>query len=1059
MALLAFSAYGGSGHGLSADASMNTVVDQVGDTFNITGGSARGANLFHSFSDFNVETGQTADFRGASSIVNIISRVSGSHNSWIDGTLKSSIPGADLFFLNPNGVMFGPNASLNLSGYFHVTTADFLKLSDGGVLYAAMGEGSSLTSAPVSAFGFSGNDVGPISINGSSLKLPAGKDISLIGGRLEIERTGSRISPYPPDSGSVPPYDGRLDPFVEILAKTNGLLSGHTQSFNRASTLTAPGGRIDLVSVASEGEARLTDMGVNVDNERLGDIKISGGSTISVNNDTIVAVPAAVGRIFVRASAFELDGSHLYAENDSAANAAGVGIGIKADHIHVTGDSRISTRAVAGGKGAGIDLHADETVRFSGRYYYRQTSEIHVTSASTAAGDAGMLAINAKNIEFTDGAWINASAYGAGRGGSVTLSASESVRFSGKRIDGRGSLIQAASAAGATGDAGGLEINAKNIEFTAGAYINSDTQGSGAGGSVTLSASESLRFDGEGGLIQMTTDSTATGAGAALLSFYAVLDEIPESGQGMGGETKQTLFSARENAAGQALKIAGNLKNDRLLSLSYGFLGQLREEESEILARKESAQKPEKKSDKRKEAANFTGKAIFFARRAHSPDILYRWQWQMGRLFTSGKNIEKAIFYYRKSIDTLNPIQRELFNGYRNKKDFFNTRVKPVYLGLAKLFLDQGKLKAARDVMETLKTSELQNYFQSECAAPPNDSGKNHKTPKGVALLYPIAFKDRLTVLADFPDGIRQKETHAGQKEVRDVVAKLRMGLQNRTVKRFMYEAQKLYDWLIRPFEQEFKRRGIHTLVIAPDGALRLIPFSTLHDGEKFLVERYALGVAPAATLTDFGEIRAPENPEILITGLSEARQGFSALPGVRAELKDIASIMNAKRFYSEKEHNLKNLRDQFRNNAYSIVHMATHGVFGDSPENSFLLLYEDKLNMNALSDLIRMGRFRKKKVQLLTLSACQTAMGDERAALGLAGAAVKAGVKSVVATLWFVDDEATSMAIREFYRQLKKPGFSKARALQNAQKSLIAKKRYQHPAYWGPFLLIGGWM
>ncbi len=140
-------------------------------------------------------------------------------------------------------------------------------------------------------------------------------------------------------------------------------------------------------------------------------------------------------------------------------------------------------------------------------------------------------------------------------------------------------------------------------------------------------------------------------------------------------------------------------------------------------------------------------------------------------------------------------------------------------------------------------------------------------------------------------------------------------------------------------------------------------------------------------------------------------------------------------------------------------MHFATHGAFGGSSEKTFLLLYEDKLNMNQLSRLIDYGRYRNSQVELLTLSACQTAMGDERAALGLAGVAVKAGVKSVVATLWFVDDEATSLAIREFYRQLKTPGISKAMALRNAQNMLIAQKRFQHPAYWAPFLLIGNWL
>jgi CHAT domain-containing protein len=542
-----------------------------------------------------------------------------------------------------------------------------------------------------------------------------------------------------------------------------------------------------------------------------------------------------------------------------------------------------------------------------------------------------------------------------------------------------------------------------------------------------------------------------------LLALHGVIGEL--RGSGLGAADKSNFFSLADQTLSQALKIGEKIQNAKLLSSVYGHSGRLREEES--------------RHDKGKmdEAKELTRKAIFFAGQGNFPEILYLWQWQMGRLFAAEKNIEKAIFFYKKAIETLNPIRGALFSGYRDRKDFFNLRVKPVYAGLAKLYLKQAekapdesvsrdKMFAARDAMEILKTAELQDFFKSECVVKTRENHERaHRAPDGVLLLYPMALEDGIVLLATFPDGIKQKKTDVSQKEVERVVRKLRAGLQNRTDRMFIYEAQKLYDWLIRPFEAELEHYNIDTLAIAPDGALRLIPFSTLHDGEKFLVEKYAMSVIPAISLTSFEKFDWPENPEILITGLSEARQGFPPLPGVSEELKEVSRIMNAKTFYSGKEHNLKNLKNEFKNKAYSIVHFATHGIFGSSPEKTFLLLYDGKLNMNGLSDLIGMGKFRKKQVELLTLSACQTALGDERAALGLAGVAVKAGVKSVLATLWFVDDEAASIVIREFYRQLKKTGVSKAKALAKAQRTLMTKKRWRHPAYWAPFLLIGNWM
>ncbi|MCP4689538.1 MAG: CHAT domain-containing protein, partial [Desulfobacterales bacterium] len=201
------------------------------------------------------------------------------------------------------------------------------------------------------------------------------------------------------------------------------------------------------------------------------------------------------------------------------------------------------------------------------------------------------------------------------------------------------------------------------------------------------------------------------------------------------------------------------------------------------------------------------------------------------------------------------------------------------------------------------------------------------------------------------------------------------------------------------------------------------------------------------------------ENTRILLAGLSEARQGFSPLPSVPDELKDIRTIMDGQRIMMNESLDVSGLTDEFKANEYSIFHMATHGVFGGTPEESFLLTYDGRLTMNGLEKLIDIGRFRENPVELLTLSACQTALGNERAALGLAGVAVKAGVRSALATLWYVDDEATSLAVREFYRQLKTPGISKAKALQNAQVKLIKQARYWKPIYWAPFLLIGNWM
>ena len=143
----------------------------------------------------------------------------------------------------------------------------------------------------------------------------------------------------------------------------------------------------------------------------------------------------------------------------------------------------------------------------------------------------------------------------------------------------------------------------------------------------------------------------------------------------------------------------------------------------------------------------------------------------------------------------------------------------------------------------------------------------------------------------------------------------------------------------------------------------------------------------------------------------------------------------------------------------YSVVHIASHGQFDSDPHKSFVLTYDGRLNMDRLEQLIKFSRFRENPLELLTLSACRTAAGDERAALGLAGVAVKAGARSALATLWYINDQASTELIAEFYRQLGSASNSKAKALQMAQQKLLSDARYRHPGYWSAFLMIGNWL
>lgn len=495
----------------------------------------------------------------------------------------------------------------------------------------------------------------------------------------------------------------------------------------------------------------------------------------------------------------------------------------------------------------------------------------------------------------------------------------------------------------------------------------------------------------------------------------------------------------------QALKIAKQLQNQRLLSYAHGYLGQLAEIQQHY-----------------EEALKFTRSAIFFAQQEQALEILYRWQWQLGRIFKAQQHIDEAIAAYRQAVGSLQPIRQELTIGYRNTSQSFRDTVGPVYFELADLLLQRAKqasdktasLLEARDTIERLKTAELQDYFKDECLASPSkiDAAPLEKT----AVLYPILLPDRIELLLHLPKGLQQISVDIGGQRLREEVNEFRFELETRDTNAFISYAQRLYGWLIAPLDKMLLEQQIDTLVIVPDGVLRTIPLAALHDGKNFLIQKYALVSTPGLTLTDFKPLNGQAS-KILIGGLAEGVQGYVELASVREEVKLVghwfgqsATVLMDQQFTSDK------FSAALENTRYNLVHIASHGQFDGDPQKTFLLTYDDKLVMSRLEKLFRL---RREPVDLLTLSACQTAVGDDQAALGLAGVALKAGVRSALATLWFIDDQATAELIGEFYRQLQQNHLSKAKALQNAQKRLLTQPRYQHPAFWSPFLLIGNWL
>lgn len=494
--------------------------------------------------------------------------------------------------------------------------------------------------------------------------------------------------------------------------------------------------------------------------------------------------------------------------------------------------------------------------------------------------------------------------------------------------------------------------------------------------------------------------------------------------------------------------------NPRIISSALGYLGRLYEMEARY-----------------PEALTLTRRALFHAQEGGFPDILYLRQWQLGRIFRKLERPDASLSAYRSAVSTLTPVRRALVRGQRRRDEFFSSRIRPVYVGLSSLLLSdsaravdekeqQSRLIEARDTMEMLKTYELEDFFCDECVT----AGRSgmvtlDRAYPGTAILYPLLLEDSLVLLLALPSGMKKVDVplEEGAELLSLSVRRFRERLQDPSSNRYLYYSKRLYRLLIAPIEEELQRQQVKTLLISPDSVFRMIPFAALHDGENYVVEKWSVGTIPGMTLMKPAPFSL-ENSPVLLAGLARTTGDKNVLPFVSEELKGIGEITGG-RVIRDREFTLENLTDAFKQTDFAVVHMATHGFFGGRPGETYLQTYDGRLTMDRLDRLLSFGRFRKHPVELLTLSACQTALGDERAALGLGGIALKAGVKSAVATLWFISDRAATTVMTEFYGQLSHANTSKAAALQNAQRKLIESKEYRHPAFWAPFLLIGNWM
>ncbi|MGF1986259.1 MAG: CHAT domain-containing protein [Nostoc sp. ZfuVER08] len=508
--------------------------------------------------------------------------------------------------------------------------------------------------------------------------------------------------------------------------------------------------------------------------------------------------------------------------------------------------------------------------------------------------------------------------------------------------------------------------------------------------------------------------------------------------------TQEYTTSAKVLAT--AIQEAENLSDRQALSYALGYLGGLYEQTQQW-----------------SNAEDLTQQALQIAQAINAPHIAYQWQWQLGRILKAQGAIKSATSAYEVAFTTLKSLRSDLVAINSDIQFSFREAVEPVYREYVQLLLNlepsQEQLKQARQVIESLQLAELDNFFRSACL-----QGQivpiEQIQQSAAAVIYPIILPDRLEVIVSLPQqGLRHYGTKISQAEVEETIEQLRENLEKPfTTPEGKLLSAKIYDWLIRPMEAELTESQVKTLVFVLDGALRNVAIAALYDGNNYLVEKYSIALTPGLELLGPRPLRQTKL-KTLVAGLTEARHGFSSLPNVSDELKTIESEVPSEVLLNQ-TFTSSALRKQIDSVPFSVVHLATHGQFSSNADETFVLAWDKPIKLNELKNLLSSReQTTPEPIELLVLSACETAEGDKRAALGLAGIAIQAGARSTLASLWSLDDESSARLIGQFYKELATKQVTKAEALRQAQLSLLKDPDYRHPIHWAAYVLLGNWL
>lgn len=644
---------------------------------------------------------------------------------------------------------------------------------------------------------------------------------------------------------------------------------------------------------------------------------------------------------------------------------------------------------------------------------------------------------------------------------------------------------------------GGWHLSTGNYQVAFGtlqdAVLEADSTGS-----LLLQANARIEYAKAARLSQYESDAIEI-----LRNALSRIDAMPEGfsraelALAVGRESAIFGGATANNIGVPALKsviaMAGSLADKRLVGSALASLSEWYEETGD-----------------QTQSIEMLERAIGVAPDAH--DLAIDWEYRLATIYRGRGDTDGAIQAYRRAARHIDRVRQDIPVAYVDGRSSFQETRAPIYFELADLLMQQSDktedparqqtlLFEAQAVMETVKGSELRDYYRDTCTIS-QSSAIGENMADGAAVVYPVILRDRLALMINVDNRFYHFSTSVSEQVLTQEVFEFADMLRDpgSDLEQLKARGKRIYDWVILPILPQLQASGASTLFFVPDGALRAIPIAALWSGDGYLMESYQIATAPGLTLLNAEPITQSKR-RTLVAGLSLPGEAISKLPDdyyasvfattlpedaplpTRGSITELRSAENDDRVRTwhrlgavefevtlpgeyelpstvllDDEFRIDDFKSRVQNNNYEIVHVASHGYFGGEVEDSWIMTHDDLIDLGELSALFKPKEFSDNPVELLILSACETAAGNDLAPLGLSGVALTSGARSVLGSLWVVSDTATQLLMDGFYEGLDQEQATKASALQSAQSGVLASGELEHPFFWAAFILVGNW-